>query len=151
MTIKSFVRAFFASTIFALMSAIGLMAPASATFICNLDSGICTDDSSVQTPLGLVHISVDATNVVTVHLTLDKPATRVFGRPSSIPPGPPVRPGYARISVFTTGGAVDIDTIVRPTGQPDQSNRASQVIISIHPPSPCRVSTFGTTVVFTPR
>ena len=121
---------------------LGLMAPASATFTCNQDSGVCTDDSVVDTPLGQVDVSASESNVVTVHLTPRYAHTQVIGVPRSHPPSP-IRSGFVRTSVMTTGGTVDIDTIHR--------GPANVAIISIHPPSPCRATTQGSTVVFTPR
>ena len=117
-------------------------APVAATFTCNQDSGVCTDDSVVQTPLGQVDISVSDRNVVTVHLTPIYRRTLVLGIAQSLLPGPPTIPGYSRTSVVTIGGTVYIDTI--------QAGPVNVAVISIHPPSPCRVSTSGSTVVFTP-
>jgi hypothetical protein len=128
----------------ALACVFGLLtaAPVAATFTCNQDSGVCTDDSVVQTPLGQVDISVSDRNVVTVHLAPIYRGTLVLGIARSYPPGPPTTPGYSRTSVVTTGGTVYIDTI--------HAGPLNVAVISIHPPSPCRVSTSGTTVVFTP-
>jgi hypothetical protein len=101
----------------------------------------------VQTPLGPVTIAVSAANVVTVQLTPTAPSTFVIGIPFAIPPGPPGLPGYARTSITTAGGEVDIDTFLAPANGFALPNLA---IVSIHPPGPCRVRTSGTTVVFTP-
>jgi hypothetical protein len=46
-----------------------------------------------------------------------------------------------------TRGAVNIDTFLAPIGA---ENWFALAIVSIHPPSLCRVRTSGTTVVFTP-
>jgi hypothetical protein len=125
-----------------LVSGLAVTSPAAATFTCNQDTGICTDDSIVQTPLGQVDISVSASNVVTVHLTPLQPRTSVVGIPQGHPPSP-IKSGFVRTSVETIGGTVDIDTT--------QQGNANLAIISIHPPSPCRAITQGDTVVFTPR
>jgi hypothetical protein len=138
-----------AAVILAAASAVSLAAPASAAdFICNQDSGVC--DETASTPAGSVDVTVSPTNVVTVRLTPISPRTVVFGVPFGVPPAPASVPGLARTSVATTGGAVDIDTLVfspRPSGRPSPPN---VVVISIHPPSPCRAVTTGTTVTFTP-
>lgn len=126
--------------------------PASAATTCDPGSDTCVViPDTVQTPLGPVTAIVTAGNVVTVQLT---PATAgstvIFGVPFSIPPGPPGLPGYARTTIVTAAGEVDIDTLVRPPGLPSRLDLPNLAIISIHPPGPCRVRTSGTTVVFTP-
>lgn len=142
MKIRQMVTVALGATVLALVTSAGLMSPAAATFTCNQDSGVCTDDSVVDTPLGQVDVSVSESNVVTVHLTPRFTRTFVIGIARALPPGPPTR-GFARSSVETTGGTVFIDTI--------QRGPAHVAIISIHPPSPCRAVTRGDTVVFTPR
>ena len=114
--------------------------PASAATVCAPGSDTCVITDSVQTPLGPVTIAVSAANAVTVQLTPTVASTLVIGIPFAIPPGPPGLPGYARTSITTTGGVVNIDTFLAP----------DLAIVSIHPPGPCRVRTSGTTVVFTP-
>jgi hypothetical protein len=104
----------------------------------------------VQTPLGPVTVAVTAGNVVTVQLTPTAPNTLAFGIPFAVPPGPPGLPGYARTSITTAGGVVNIDTFLLPPGPPNQIALPNLAIVSIHPPNPCRVHTTGTTVVFTP-
>jgi hypothetical protein len=142
MKIKQTVMGALSATVFALVINVGLITPAEATFTCNQDSGVCTDDSVADTPLGQVQVSASESNVVTVHLTPLYPRTVVVGIARSHPPSP-IRSGVVRTSVATTGGTVDIDTIHRGS--------ANVAIISIHPPSPCRAVTRGSTVVFTPR
>lgn len=105
---------------------------------------------TVQTPLGLVTVTASAANVVTVHLDPTTPNTLVFGIPFQIPPGPPCRPDYCRTTIDTTGGLVIIDEFQMPPGPPSRFALPNLVIISIHPPGPCRAHTSGTTVVFTP-
>ena len=122
-------------------------APVSAATVCNPGGDVCVIyPDTVQTPLGLVSVTASAANVVTVHLDPSAPNTLVFGVPF-FPPGPPTRPGYARTTIATSGGLVIIDTVQFPPGPPTLPNLA---IISIHPPSPCRASTSGNTVTFTP-
>jgi len=121
--------------------------PARADSVCAPGSDTCVINTAVQTPLGPVTIAVSAANVVTVQLTPTAPSTFVIGIPFAIPPGPPGLPGYARTSITTAGGVVNIDTFLAPANGfalPDLA------VVSIHPPSPCRVRTSGTTVVFTP-
>jgi hypothetical protein len=132
------------------VNALGIPA-ASASVTCDPGSDICAVvPDTVQTPLGPVTVEVSAGGAVTVQLAPAVPGTRVFGLPFAIPPGPPSLPGYARTTIATAGGEVDIDTIVIPPGPPSRFSLPDLVIISIHPPGPCRVSTSGTTVVFTP-
>jgi hypothetical protein len=121
--------------------------PASAATVCAPGTDTCVITGSVQTPLGPVTIAVSAANVVTVQLSPTAPRTLVIGIPFAIPPGPPGLPGYARTSITTAGGVVNIDTFLAPPGEATWFDLA---VVSIHPPSPCRVQTSGTTVVFTP-
>ena len=123
-------------------------APASAASVCDPGADFCVVSDTVQTPLGPVTLSVSAGNVVTVQLTPTSPSTLVFGIPFAIPPGPPGLPGYTRTSVATAGVVVNIDTYL--PGAPSPFALPSLAVVSIHPPGPCRVSTSGTTVVFTP-
>jgi hypothetical protein len=125
-------------------------ATAAAAVICSTDGGTCVVVPDAQTTLGPVTVTVTAANVVTVHLAPTSPNTFVLGVPFAMPPGPPVLPGYARTSIGTTGGEVIIDTIQMPPGPPTRPARPSLAVISIHPPSPCRAVTTGSTVVFTP-
>jgi len=121
--------------------------PAQAATTCTGD--ICVVDNSVDTPLGPVAVTVSTANVVTVTLT---PITRtvVFGIPFTYPPGPPSRPGYTRTTIDTAGGVINIDEILTPPGPPSRLAMPSLALISIHPPSPCRAQTTGSTVTFTP-
>jgi hypothetical protein len=121
--------------------------PAQAATTCTGD--ICVVDNSVDTPLGPVTVTVSSANVVTVTLT---PITRtvVFGIPFTYPPGPPSRPGYTRTTIDTAGGIINIDEILTPPGPPSRLAMPSLALISIHPPSPCREQTTGSTVTFIP-
>ena len=58
--------------------------------------------------------------------------------------------GCTRTTISTAGGLVTIDTFLISPGPPGRLALPSLAIISIHPPNPCRVSTSGTTVTFTP-
>jgi len=89
-------------------------------------------------------------NVVTVQFTPVATSTLVIGIPFAIPPGPPALPGYARTSITTAGGVVNVDTFLAPPATVNGFELPDLAIVSIHPPSPCRVKTTGTTVVFTP-
>jgi hypothetical protein len=124
--------------------------PASADSVCAPGSDICVITDTVQTPVGPVTIAVSAANVVTVQLTPTAPGTIAIGIPFAIPPGPPALPGYARTSITTAGGVVNIDTFLAPPGTANWFALPDLAIVSIHPPGPCRVQTSGTTVVFTP-
>jgi hypothetical protein len=119
---------------------------ANAAAVCTGDMCVVTPDT-VQTPLGLAIITVSATDVVTVKLMLNTTNTLVLGLPFSIPPGPPGLPGYARTSIDTSARQVTIDTFLISQSRLSLPNL---VIVTIHPPGPCRVHTSGTTVVFTP-
>lgn len=127
-------------------------APAGAADVGCIDGGVCVAvPAVVETPVGPVTISVTAAHVVTVALPPTTPNTLVFGVPFAFPPGPPVLPGYTRTTFDTiTGGVVFIDTIRLPAGPPTRPARLNIAVISIHPPSPCRVRTTGLTVEFTP-
>jgi hypothetical protein len=128
----------------------GVSAAGAATQ-CNPDGDICVVvPDTVQTPLGVLTVTATATNVVTAHLDPISPNTLVIGIPFAYPPGPPVIPGYARTSIATTGGLVNVDTITIPPGPHGRISLPNLAIVSIHPPSPCRAHTTGTTVVFTP-
>lgn len=121
--------------------------PAGAATVCAPGADSCVITDSVNTPLGPVTIAVSAANVVTVQLTPTAPRTLVLGIPFAIPPGPPGLPGYARTSITTAGGVVDIDTFLASPGKTTWFDLA---VVAIHPPGPCRVQTSGSTVVFTP-
>lgn len=123
-------------------------APAGAATVCTADVCVVVPDT-VQTPLGLVTVTVSPTQVVTVHLEPVAPNTLVIGVPFTLPPGVLVSGcpgGCSRTTIDTAGGVVAIDTIQFPP----RFTRPSLAIISIHPPSPCRARTIGTTVTFTP-
>jgi hypothetical protein len=125
--------------------------PARAASVCDPGGDVCVvAPDTAQTPLGPVTVAVSAANVVTVQLTPTAPGTLVFGIPFAIPPGPPALPGYARTSITTAGGVVSIDTFLTQPGQAAIFALPDLAIVSIHPPSPCRVRISGTTVVFTP-
>ena len=123
---------------------------ASAATVCAPGTDICVIADTVQTPLGPVTVAVSAANAVTVQLTSTAPGTLVIGIPFAFPPGPPTLPGYARTSIATAGGVVNIDTFLAPPGAANSFARPDLAVVSIHPPGPCRVRTSGTTVVFTP-
>jgi hypothetical protein len=93
---------------------------------------------------------VTNTDVVTVTLTPTVANVVVFGIPVAVPPGPPAIPGYARTTIITAGGVINIDTITIPPGPPGRFALPDVAVISIHPPSPCRARTSGYTVTFTP-
>ena len=134
-------------------SLVGLAAgPAYAATVCTGDLCVVTPDT-VQTPLGVVTVSVSDANVVTVQLTPGSTNTLVVGLPFTIPataflPGCPG--GCTRTTIDTAGGLVTIDTFQVPPGPPARFALPNLAVISIHPPGPCRVSTHGTTVTFTP-
>jgi hypothetical protein len=119
---------------------------------------VCTSDGCVyvpvQTPLGMVTVTVGVTKVVTVHLDPITPNTLVVGVQSTIPAGALVAGcpgGCSRTTIDTTGGLVIIDTIQIPPGSLGRFTVPNLAIISLIPPGPpCRVSTVGTTVTFTP-
>ena len=124
---------------------------ANAASVCDPGTDVCVVvPDTVQTPLGPAIVTDSAEHVVTVQLTPTTPSTLVFGIPFAIPPGPPGLPGYARTSITTAGGVVNIDTFLAPSGTANSFALPDLAIVSIHPPGPCRVRTSGTTVVFTP-
>src|ERR1700722_3352798 len=92
------------------------VSPARAASVCAPGVDTCVITDSVQTPVGPVTIAVSAANVVSVQLTPTAPRTLVIGIPFAIPPGPAALPGYARTSITTAGGVVDIDTFLAPPG-----------------------------------
>ena len=95
-------------------------------------------------------VTASPTDVVTVHLAPTAP-TVVFGIPFGFPAGPPTVPGYTRTSINTAGGLISVDTIQIPPGAPGRFSLPNIAVISILPPGPpCRATTSGTTVVFTP-
>src|SRR5450432_1049017 len=130
------------------VSILGMAPAAHADAVCG---DTCVVNPGVQTPAGLVTVTATAANIVTVHIDAAKPNTLVIGIPFSYPPGPPVLPSHARTTIATlAAGTVNIDTVVFPPGPPTRPAPPNLVIISIHPPSPCRVQTTGSTVTFTP-
>ena len=125
--------------------------PARAASVCDPGDDVCVvAPDTVQTPLGPATVAVSTGNVVTVQLTPTAQGALVFGIPFAIPPGPPGLPGSARTSITTAGGVVNIDTFVTPPGPSSRFALPGLAIVSIHPPSPCLVTTSRTTVVFTP-
>jgi hypothetical protein len=148
--IKRKVMSMFAGAALLVLPFVGLAGPAAADTACSPDADVCTVEQGVATPVGLVVVTVSAANVVTVQLTPTNPRTWVFGLPVSYPPGPPIVPGVGRTTIITTGGVVNIDTVVIPPGPPARLSLPNVAVISIHPPSPCRVAVNGFTVVFTP-
>ncbi len=123
--------------------------PALADVTCTGD--LCVVSNVVDTPAGSVTVTVTPSNVVTVALTPLR-ATFMIGLPFAIPPGPPCSGciTYARTSLTTAEGVIDIDTLVIPPGPPGRFALPNVVVVSIHPPGPCRVKTVGTTVTYTP-
>jgi hypothetical protein len=114
------------------------------------DTCVVVPDTA-QTPLGLVTVTVSASHVVTVHLDPVKTNIIVFGVPFGYPAAPSAIPGYARTSIPTSGGLINIDTIAVPPGPVARFSFPSVAVISIIPPGPpCRATQTGTTVVFTP-
>jgi hypothetical protein len=143
------------SKLTSMLAALALAVGATVAFAVPVAADTCTDTcvagQSVQTPAGLVTVTVSTGNVVTVVLAPTKPNTLLFAVPFAIPPGPPCTPSYCRTSVDTGGaGIVNIDTVVFPQGPLSRFSLPNLVVISIHPPSPCRVAVTGFTVVFTP-
>jgi hypothetical protein len=138
--------------------------PATAAVVCSPGGDQCVVvPDTVDTPLGPATITVSATNVVTVALATTAANTLVVGLPivlQEIPragcPGGCAKscPGGCSRTTTTldTGeGVVTIDTIVFPPGPPTRPALPSLVFVTLaHPPSPCRVTTTGTTVTFTP-
>ena len=124
---------------------------ASAATECDPGADVCVIlPDSVQTPLGLVTVTVSDASVVTVRLDPTTSTTRVFGVPFSYPQIAGCPGGCSRTTIDTSGGLVTIDTIQIPPGPPGRLAVPNLAIISIHPPGPCRARTSGTTVVFTP-
>jgi hypothetical protein len=120
---------------------------------------VCSDcqNPSITTPLGAATVTVSPATVVTVDFVANDPShTLVVSLPFAIPPGPPGR-GFVRSSLVTAGGTVNIDTVSVPPGPPGFGfiSITSLVIVSIHPPGPCRMTVTRTAtdtiVVFTPR
>ena len=133
------------------LAGMGAEAAVAAT-VCTGDVCVVVPDQ-VQTPLGLVTVTVSVANVVSVHLDPITPNTLVVGVPFTIPAGALVAAcpgGCTRTTIDTAGGLVMIDTIQMPPGPPSRFALPNLAIISIHPPNPCRVRTVGTTVTFTP-
>lgn len=150
MRIKAKLMSMLAAVALAAGSTVAFAVPAAAD-TCPVGSDTCTVGQGTQTLAGIVTVSVGANNVVTVVLAPTKPNTLLFAIPFALPPGPPCFPGYCRTS-FDTGGAgvVRVDTITSSPGPPTRFSLPNLVIISIHPPNPCRVTVSGYTVVFTP-
>lgn len=124
---------------------------ASAAFTCDPGGDTCVVvPDQVQTPAGVVTVTLGAGGVVTVRLSPASANTLVLGVPFAIPPGPPGLPAYTRTTIATAAGEVDIDAIVVPPGPPGRLALPSVAVVSIHPPGPCRARTTGTQVVFTP-
>ena len=130
-----------------------LLANAAAADTCSGDPA-CSG-TTLTTPAGPVTIRVNATGVATIVLT---PISRtlVYGVPFPLPE-PPIAgcPGgctrYARSSIDTAAGFIVIDTIVYAPGSPGFFfTPPNLALVSIHPPSPCRATTVGNTVTFTP-
>ncbi len=141
-------RRIIVSALAALAMPLATMSTAQADTTCG---DLCVvGGGAVSTPLGPVTVSVTNTDVVTVTLTPTVANVVVFGIPVAVPPGPPAIPGYARTTITTAGGVVDIDTITIPPGPPGRFALPDVAVISIHPPSPCRARTSGYTVTFTP-
>ena len=145
------VKLFLSSLLAAALLLLALPGTASADTVCT-SVDVCPGQT-VQTPLGPVTVTADPTNAVTVRFIPTDPI-RIIGIPSDpIIPGNPVVPGNPvrlfRTTVDTTGGAVTITTVQRPQ-LPGLGAPLNLAIVSIHPPSPCRETVSGTTVVFTP-
>ena len=127
-------------------------APASAAIQCDPGGDVCVVvPDTVQTPLGTVTVTVNAANVVTVHLGPVLPNTIVLGVPFSYPQGPPILAGYTRTTIDTAGGLISIDTIQSSPGPLSRFPVLNLAIVSILPPGPpCRAHTVGSTVTFAP-
>lgn len=157
---------------FSILAAVGLLAGLFTIGAGSVSAAIVCEDCqspSITTPLGTATVAVSATNVVTVDFTPNDPGhTFVAALPFAIPPGPPCRvtggtvlvppgpPCFVRNSLVTAGGTVNIDTVSIPPGPPGFAfTFTSLVVISIHPPGPCRMTVTRTAtdtlVVFTPR
>lgn len=155
---------------FSLLAALGLLAGLFTIGAGSVSAAVVWEDCpipSITTPLGTATVAVSALNVVTVDFAATDPShTFVAALPFAIPPGPPCRltggavsvapgpPCFVRNSLATSGGTVNIDTVSIPPG-PSVFPFSSLAIISIHPPSPCRMTVTRTAtdtiVVFTPR
>jgi hypothetical protein len=122
--------------------------------VCDPGGDVCVVyPDAVQTPLGMVSVTVSSADVVTVHLDPSVANTLVIGVPISLPSGALVSGcpgGCSRTTIATAGGLVTVDTVQIPPGPPGRLALPNLAIISIHPPSPCRVRTTGSTVTFTP-
>jgi hypothetical protein len=148
------VRGLGAVSLVAALSVVATGPPALADVVCTGDQCVVTG-TVVDTPAGQVTVTVTAANVVTVALV---PVSRtfMFGVPFAVPPGPPCLPAAAvcitdtRTSLTTAGGDIAIDSVMIPPGLPGRIALPNLVVVSIHPPSPCRSKTVGTTVTFTP-
>lgn len=135
--------------------------PTSAATVCNADICVVVPDT-LQTPLGVATVDVSATNVVTLTFAPSAPNTLVLGSPFTLPPiascpdgctkGCPGGCSRTSITLVTTAGIVNIDTILSPPGPPNRLIDTNLVIASLMlpPGPPCRVQTLGDTVVFTP-
>jgi hypothetical protein len=127
---------------------------ANAATTCDPAGDVCVVvPDSVATPLGLVTVTTNSTGAVSVHLDPVYPNTLVVGVPFALEPGLLVSGcpgGCTRTNIDTVDGLVSIDTITIPPGPPARFSLPNLAIISIHPPSPCRARTLGTTVTFTP-
>ncbi len=155
-----------------LLAAVGLLAGLLTIGAGSVSAAIVCQDCpnpSISTPLGAATVALSTANVVTVDFMANDPGhTLVAALPFAIPPGPPchvsdgtgsIPPGppcFVRNTLVTTGGTVNIDTISIPPGPPGFAfTFTSLVIISIHPPGPCRMmlsrTATDTLVVFTPR
>jgi hypothetical protein len=156
-----------------LLAAVGLLAGLFTIGAGSVSADVvCSDcqNPSITTPLGTATVAVSPTNVVTIDFVANSPShTFVAALPFAYPPGPPCRltgggvsippgpPCSVRNSLVTAGGSVNIDTVSTPPGPPNFgfTSFTGLVIVSIHPPSPCRMkvtrTTTDTLVVFTPR
>ncbi len=165
-TISRFQRSFSLFAAVALLAGLFTIGAGSASA-----AVVCQDcpNPSISTPLGSATVTVSPAKVVTVDFAANDPGhTLVAALPFAIPPGPPchvsdgtgaIPPGppcFVRNTLVTAGGTVNIDTISIPPGPPAFAfTFTSLVIISIHPPGPCRMTltrtATDTLVVFTPR
>jgi hypothetical protein len=138
------------------VAAAGVGAPrASAATTCDpADDACVVAPDSFQTPVGLATVSAGPGGVLTVHLEPTRSNVWVIGLPSVLLPGSPVMGcpgGCSRTTFDTANGRVVIDTYLPPAGSANRVALPSLAIISLLPPGPpCRVSTHGTTVAFTP-
>jgi hypothetical protein len=153
-----------------LLAAVGLLAGLFTIGAGSVSADVvCSDcqNPSITTPLGAATVAVSSANVVTVEFVAINPShTLVVALPFAVPPGPPCRltgggvsvppgpPCFVRNSLVTAGGTVNVDTVSIPAG-PSGFTFTSLVVISIHPPSPCRMTVTrtatDTVVIFTPR